>query len=391
MPPETPMMPTQITLRVADRYVLRERLASRYLQAEESAREEFDRTEGDKSIKNPNTGRDIKIRSLRNHDDAKLKKLYDDAFEKWNKKDKGSAVDEVRAKLNTFLSRVKGVSKAMATAVKNAPAETQRLVQDKAYRNEQLKAAGQALRKAPKKIGKRAWQAVKDEAHATFVESPKIVHSVFKEKRLPTRKEAKTLYGTAVYMGGFALAAIPALPAMGGAGAVAGITMAASAGAHAFAHSFSMHVACKTLSYMFEPDAKFGITDEVKAQLADMAERASRTDEGFLAYEALETAAGTGANAEKFLGVKGVMHSLSAMMPASKDLYEYSPWSLLKNVGDMVSSLVAAEDSEEDKTMNEFFEKFTETMAKVLEDGISDEEMEAILQEDAEGTMKARS
>lgn len=367
-------------------------VAQRYLSAsDKDLRDEFDESIKDKKVTNPKTDREIKLKNLRRHADKALRKIYEDAFKKWKgKAEKGKS--DVKSRFNSFLSGVKNVSKKMASAVKNAPEETKKLIADKDYRKEAMSNAGKALKKSSKKVGKAAWSALKDEAHATFVESPKIVAKVFKEKRLPTKKEAKTLYGTAVYAGGFALAAIPALPAAaGGAGLAAAIGGAAAAGGSAFANSFSLHVGVKAMSYMFEPDEKFEVGEEALEDL----ERISKADEGFLGYEAVETVAGVGDTAEKVLGVKGLFSSMAGMLPSSAALYDFSPWTLIKGVGNLVLANKGGKkddgpnfSSEDEEVMEDFMAQMMENVAKVLEEGFTDEEIERILQESQEGLLE---
>jgi hypothetical protein len=321
--------------RLARRHLQAKRVAAAWVQAEDALQTKFDSTVGETKVKNPATGRDIKLKG--------------------------------------FLSKIKGASKAMVTAVKSAPAATQKMMTDPVYRKEQTKAAAKALKALNQKGGeavvKAVWGAMKSEAGGVFKETPKIMFDLAKDNakgaaafaklpkeeqtkenfaslmRKPTKDEVKTIYGSAVYAGGIALA-------MAGGPAGAGIAGLAAAGASAFAHSFTLHVGIKAVGSML--------------------------DDGFLGYEAAETVAGSAAE----LGAE----SMSGLLPSSGALYGFSPWSaiqggldVVKEVGSMV--LGAEESKDEDKVMQDFITKLTGAMADALDKGISDEDMQNILAE----------
>jgi len=362
--------------RIAERHLAVKRIATQWVEAEANHQTKFDDTVGERKVRNPATGRDIKLKSLKRHEDPKLRQRYKDEYAKWRgtQKDDGGAEGKTKtqSKLKTFLAGIKGASKAMVTAVKSAPEATQKMIVDPAYRREQTKAAAQAIKKSGKAGAKRIWDAMKSESHSVFVETPKILHGLvtdnakaardfaklpkeertkekFKEMvRTPTKKEIKTLYGSAVYAGGIALA-------MAGGPAGAGIAGMATAGASAFAHSFTLHVGIKAV-----------------AQLVD---------DGFLFYEAGETAANT--------AIQMGVDALAGFVPSSSALYPFSPWSLIskglgavKEVGSMVLGAEESDtDPNPDEIMQDFIAKLQDAMADVLAKGISDEDMQKILAE----------
>lgn len=340
----------RIASRVAERYMFR--LSVRKV-ATASMTKEFEKSVKGKKVKSPDTGNDVLITSLKSQGDRSLKlynKLYQDWAAKNSKGDSGEADKKsITKKLNSFLSGIKGASKKMVSSLKALPENTQRFVADPEYRAEQSKAAGKSIQEGSKKIAASAWEGLKAESKATFIETPKIIATLAKEKRKPTKDEIKTLYGSAVYVAGIGLAAAPVTAGMFTAAG-------AAAGATAFAHSFSLHVGVKALSYMFsEPKAL--------------------ADDGFLGYEAVESVAGVGSNA----GLSS-MKNLAENLPSSGALYDFSPFQLLKDIGSLV---VASEANEDEVEAKSFMKTLTAAVGKVVEEGFSEEEMQKIVQGDS--------
>ena len=334
--------------RVTDRYMFR--LSVRKV-ASDSLTKEFEKSVKGKKVKSPETGNDVLITSLKSQG-GKSVKLYNKLYQEWADKNKkenpgDSEKKSISQKLNSFLGSIKGVSKKMAKSIKDLPENTQKFVSDPEYRSKQSKEAGKSIQKNAKKLAKSAWEGLKAESHATFIETPKIVATLAKEGRKPTKDEVKTLYGSAVYVAGMGLAAAPV---------TAGIFSAAgaAAGASAFAHSFSLHVGVKAMSFMFS-DPK------------------ALADDGFLGYEAVESVAGVGSN----VGLSS-MKTMADSLPSSGALYDFSPFQLLKEVGSLV--LASEKGDPEEKEAQGFMEALTGAVGKVVEEGFSEEDMKKIIQ-----------
>lgn len=232
----------------------------------------------------------------------------------------------VREKLDRVLQSVKGVSKSVAKSIRNAPKNVQKFVVDKDYRDKVTKAAAKAAKEAPGKIKQAVLDSGKSELKAIFKETPKILASLVKEQRAPTRAEAKTLYGVGVYVAGTVLA-------MSGAGG-AGVLLA---GARAFGHSLGLHIGIKAINRL--------------------------ADEGFLAYEAVESAAQAG-------GMADALPLNTGDLPG------------LNQIWDAVSTVVTGAEKKSEPTMERMVERLIEIVTDELEKGLSDEDIAEILKEE---------
>ena len=186
----------RLASRVAEQYMLK--LSARRVAAEAMTKE-FENSVKGKKVKSPETGNDVLVTSLKNQGDRSVK-LYNKLYQDWAKKNKKEKPGEsekksITQKLNSFLSGIKGASEKMIASVKALPENTQKFVVNPEYRAEQSKAAGKAIQEGSKKIATSAWGGLKAESKATFVETPKIIATLVKEKRKPTKSELKTLYG----------------------------------------------------------------------------------------------------------------------------------------------------------------------------------------------------
>lgn len=237
----------------------------------------------------------------------------------------------VRQKLDHVLSGVKGLSKSVARSVREAPEKVQRFIVDDKYRDEVTKAAAKAIKEAPGKLKRAVIQSGKAELKAIFKETPRILATLVKERRAPTKEEAKTLYGVGVYVAGTILAMTTGGPAGGALG------RAAMAGAKAFGHSLSLHIGIKAMNRF--------------------------ADEGFLAYEAAESIAQAG--------------GISAVLPVST-----SDLPGLGQIWDAVSTVITASDEKLEPTMDNMIEQLIKIIGEELEKGLTDDEIVKILKEE---------
>lgn len=366
-------------------YRMARRVAASYLSAQRQAAEEspearFDKQKGGKVITNPLTGRKIKVRSLKRHKDPHLRDLWKREYDQWkgsdeSKEDSRGVLEKTKEKLikdlKTLFGGLKGVAASMEKSVENAPEAIQKLVADKAHRNKALKAAGKALVAGGKGMVKRIKDAFMSEAKGVFVETPQalwditknVPHNIkavnewrklpkeeriwanFKDMaKLPTKDQLMSIYGTGVYVGGVALAL--AAPGIG-----SGLAALAKTGTPAFANSFATHVMIKTVTNM-------------------------TADQGFLGYEFLETG----------VGVAGQLGADVMSLPSSAALYNLLPWNL---IGKLVGASEKKDggkglDPDHEKALDGFLDKFLAALAKVLDEGVHDDDMAAILQEKPE-------
>jgi len=230
----------------------------------------------------------------------------------------------LKDKIKAVLAQAKGASKAMVQSIQDAPEKVQKFVANKEYRDQTMRQAAKTIKAAPDKIKKSVMASAKSELKAIFVEAPKILGTLAKEKRLPTKAEAKTLYGVGVYVAGTALALSGGTP-----------MAAALAGAKAFGHSLGLHIGIKAASQY--------------------------ADETFLAYEAVESAA-TG------VGVADALPLATGNIPGLNQLL------------DGVSRLLTGSENES-HDMEDLIDILIENVADVLDGGISDEDMKKILEE----------
>lgn len=239
----------------------------------------------------------------------------------------------IRQKLDHVLSGVKGLSKSVARSIREAPEKVQRFIVDDKYRDEVTKAAARTIKEAPGKIKTAVIQSGKAELKAIFKETPRILATLAKERRAPTKEEAKTLYGVGVYVAGTILAMTTGGPAGGALG------RAAMAGAKAFGHSLSLHIGIKAMNQF--------------------------ADEGFLAYEAAESVAQAG-------GLAAVLPISTSNLPG------------LGQIWDAVSKVIvgAEEKSKSEPTMDNMIEQLIRIIGEELEKGLTDDEIVKILKEE---------
>jgi hypothetical protein len=295
------------SLKMASKTTLTSKVASRYIEkvAREFTEEEW------KAHKEKHPGADAKNHTIKKTEDKGKK---DD-------EPKSSLKDKIKA----VLAQAKGASKAMVKAIQDAPEKVQKFVSDKEYRDQTMRQAAKTIKAAPGKIKEAVKESAKSELKAIFVETPKILGTLAKERRLPTKSEAKTLYGVGVYVAGTALALSGGTP-----------MAAALGGAKAFGHSLGLHIGIKAAS--------------------------KYADETFLAYEAVESAA-TGA------GIADALPLATGDIPG------------LNQVLDGMSRLLGASEKSEAHDMDDLLDKLIENVADVLEGGMSDEEMKKVLEE----------
>ena len=166
---------------------------------------------------------------------------------------KGDAKPEGEDENKSLKEKAIGFGKSIADlgnkikeGLQNAPDNIKKFTEDEAYRNEQLKKAGNAVKKAPGVIGKAIWESgkkeVKEIAHAG-----KAVGKLATGQKLD-KEDKHALYATSVYVAGTIIGA-----ATGGVGGAA----------LALGHSFKLHVGIKAVHAM--------------------------ADEGFLGFEAFES------------------------------------------------------------------------------------------------------
>jgi hypothetical protein len=260
------------------------------------------------------------------------KPLSKKEWEGGNKDDDKGKGKGLGGRLKGLLKSIPNVSKKVAEAVKSAPKQTQQFIVDKEFRGKVTKAAAKAVAKGSKKAAKAVMAAGKKELKAMFVDTPKILASCAKEKRLPTKSEAKTLYGVGVYAVGTALGTI-------GTGGLGG---ALYGGGKALLHSLSLHMA-------------IGAASEA-------------ADEVFLAGEAGESAITAAGFADILRGGSGNLPGVGHVMDAVRTL-----------VGSEESRhlVLAAED---EAKMGKLVDAMIGNTVKQLEKGFSDDDMAAILQ-----------
>lgn len=240
----------------------------------------------------------------------------------------------VRKKLDRVIQSISGVSKAVVKSLREAPKKVQKFVVDKDYRDQVTKAAAKAAKSSPGKLKKSIIQSGKSELKAIFKEAPSILGKLAKEKRPPTKEEAKTLYGVGVYVAGTILAMSGAASAGSGHGAAA---VALMSGAKAFGHSLSLHIGIKAMNRL--------------------------ADEGFLAYEATESGA-------QAAGLADALPVNTGDLPG------------LGQVWDAVGKLVTGDEKKPEPTLDRMVERLVEIVGDELEKGISDEEMVKVLKEE---------
>jgi len=239
----------------------------------------------------------------------------------------------VRQKLDHVFTSIKGLSKSVAKSVREAPEKVQKFIVDKSYRDDVTKAAAKTIKEAPGKIKTAVIQSGKAELKAIFKETPRILATLAKERRAPTKAEAKTLYGVGVYVAGTVLAMTTGGPAGGAIGRVA------LAGAKAFGHSLSLHIGIKAMNQF--------------------------ADEGFLAYEAAESVAQAG-------GISAVLPVSTSALPG------------LGQIWDAVSKVVMAseEKSKSESAMDKMIEQLIRIIGEELDKGLTDDEIVKILKEE---------
>lgn len=98
-----------------------------------------------------------------------------------------------------MLGRLKGSLKALASKLKDAPADVQKFVADPKHRKTALQKGVQALKKAPGKYAKQLVKTAKHEVHE-FKAAGKGVAAVMKGKK-PSADQKKAIKAVAVHMG----------------------------------------------------------------------------------------------------------------------------------------------------------------------------------------------
>jgi len=258
------------------------------------------------------------------------------SIQKGQEEPKGLKTPPTKSRFKHMLSRASG---ALKKALKGAPKETKRFIVDSEHRKKVTKAMGKSIRENGPKIAKALKENLKSEWKAIHTDVPKILHSLAKERRKPTKDELHTLYGVAVYAGGTALAAL-------GAASASPLVVAGVAG-KAFLHSITLHAAFKTM--------------------------AATADEVFLGAEAAETMATGVAQA----GLAGSLPVNTGQIPGIAQLWDLVG-SAVKGIG-TAAGIMAAEESDEDKALSAFLDKFLKNFAKTIED-LDDDDMKAVLE-----------
>lgn len=252
------------------------------------------------------------------------------------KKEEGSDTEDGKLKslVKGALSKIKAVGK-VKDMIREAPKKVQKFLFDTDYRNEALSKAAESAKRAKKKAIPAIIEAAKGEAKAIFKDAPTILYKMAKEKRAPTKKEAKTLYGVGVYVAGTVLGTL----------GTAGLGPAAWGGSKALLHSMALHTAFRASSDVM--------------------------DEAFLGYEATESVAVGADVAEKLPLATGDIPGLGHIMDFLADAI----------------SLIASEeiDSPEDQeaaneVLEELIEAFYDNVIKQMEKGFTDQEMKEFLE-----------
>ena len=189
---------------------------------------------------------------LKAHPDADKTKHTVQKQEEGSGKSEDDGGEGIKAKLTSFLGKVKGAKANIVEAIKKAPEQVQKFVADPAARKVVLSKIGDHLKDSPKTIAKKVLESAKAELgdikHAT-----KASAKLFKKPPGPFSKEDKAaFYSASSYLVG---AALSAMPPVGSAMMAAG----------AIGSSFAKHVAIKAVHEVL--------------------------DKGFLHYEWAETAA----------------------------------------------------------------------------------------------------
>lgn len=210
----------------------------------------------------------------------------------------------MESKVKGFLSKVKGISKSMVSAVAKAPKQVQKIVSDPDTRREAMSSVASGIKKSPEKIAKTVWEAAKKEVKEIKHAGHALGKVLAKPPEEWTKEDKKAVYAAAVYVAGAAVAA-----AGGGPLVAAGV----------LGKSFGMHVGMKALHHA--------------------------VDSGFTHFELGES------------GLHGVEHVLHAL----EHLH------------------FASEEGEDEALQASLIGNLTAAVAAVLEEGISDEEMQKIL------------
>ena len=189
------------------------------------------------TIRKPHESRKVKERQLRRE-----KKREDE-------KNKDSLLHDIKKSLTKDLGAVlAGGTKAIVDEVKKSPKVAKEFLTDEKARNKMLKGWVQKIKSAPGKLAKTIYDSAVVEV-GEFKHAAKAVKKIIKKEKL-TLKDKHAMYAVGVYAAGLTLAAV-----------TTGSSLLATG---AFGKSFGTHVAIKAAHALF--------------------------DEGFLAFEGIETA-----------------------------------------------------------------------------------------------------
>lgn len=224
----------------------------------------------------------------------------------------------VESKLQGLFRKVKGVSSGMLDAVKKAPAEVGKLIVDQEHRAKALTGIASGLRKAPEKTIKKILSSTKSELHEIKHAGKATVKLLKQGPKALDKKDLSAMYATGGYVAGALLAAVPP----------GGLLMASGA----IGKAFALHVGLKAVNH------------------------------------ALDNLA---VHAENLHAGQHIVHHLMHVF-ASKD----------PDVRMLARRVLAADAKEDEDEMQEALIAYIMAhTAKQLEDGITDEDMEQILQE----------